>query len=61
MHPRVELLLEIGEGGEGATLDEFATQRVMPTSDLARRGGTSRLREPVTDPVLATDLVEEDF
>jgi hypothetical protein len=61
MHPPVELRLEVLERGELALVDELATQCPVPTFDLAGRRRTSWFGEDVSDAVLSTDLVEEDF
>jgi hypothetical protein len=59
--PCVELTLEVLERTELAASDELAAQRVVPALDLAGRRRTGRFGEDVIDPVLSTDLVEEDL
>ncbi len=55
----VELGLGRGERGEQSSGEELLAQRAVEPLDLAGRSGAARCGQPVRDPVLATDPIEE--
>lgn len=60
LHPLVQRRLSLPDALERtAVVEEFTPQRLMEPLDLARRGRRRRLGQPVRDPVLPADPVEQ--
>jgi hypothetical protein len=59
-HPVIQRGLRLQQRRERAcVVEQLAPQRLMEALDLAGRRRRPRLREPVRDPVAATDLVKQ--
>jgi hypothetical protein len=59
-HPVIQRGLRLQRRRERVRIvEQFAAQGLVEALDLAGRGRRARLREPVRDPVLAADLVEQ--